>query len=160
VEKIELLGYTFEKNFQPIDKDWQCLIVKGNDILYQEFNTDSLIACHYVVIEFIKWYNKKASKMIDNKLIAEYMDLEMEVSNKGIVEYYHAEFDSGEWYEAEYLPYDEWNWLMPVVSKILTNENYPALTQRENIMDSLPYGMIKDTYNEVVKFIKWYNEQK
>jgi hypothetical protein len=59
VEKIELLGYTFEKNFQPIDKDWQCLIVKGNDILYQEFNTDSLIACHYVVIEFIKWYNNK-----------------------------------------------------------------------------------------------------
>ena len=60
VEKIELLGYTFEKNFQPIDKDWQCLIVKGNDILYQEFNTDSLIAWHYVVIEFIKWYNNQS----------------------------------------------------------------------------------------------------
>ena len=54
VEKIESLGYTFEKNLQGIDKDWQCLIVKGNDILYQEFNTDSLIACHYVVVEFIK----------------------------------------------------------------------------------------------------------
>ena len=60
VDKIESLGYTFEKNFQPIDKDWQCLIVKGCDILYQEFNTDSLIACHYVVIEFIKWYNNKS----------------------------------------------------------------------------------------------------
>mgnify|MGYP000061743786 FL=1 len=59
VEEIELLGYTFEKNLQRIDKDWQCLIVKGNDILYQEFNTDSLIACHYVVIEFIKWYNEQ-----------------------------------------------------------------------------------------------------
>ena len=54
----------------------------------------------------------------------------------------------------------EWNWLMPVVSKILTNENYIDITQRENIMDSLPYGMIKDTYNAVVEFIKWYNEQK
>lgn len=96
---------------------------------------------------------------VTNKLIAEFMDLDMEVSNKGIIEYYHREFDSGEWYEAEYLPYDEWNWLMPVVSKILTNENYIDLTQRENIMDSVPYGMVKDTYDAVVKFIKWYNNQ-
>ena len=95
----------------------------------------------------------------NNKLIAEFMGLETEVSNKGIVEYYHIEFDSGEWYEAEDLPYDEWNWLMPVVSKILTNENLIGYRLRENIMDSLPYGMIKDTYNEVVEFIKWYNEQ-
>ena len=57
VEKIETLGYTFEKNYQRVDKDWQSLIVKGNDILYQEFNTDSRIACHYVVVEFIKWHN-------------------------------------------------------------------------------------------------------
>ena len=33
IEKIETLGYTFEKNYQRIDKDWQSLIVKGNDIL-------------------------------------------------------------------------------------------------------------------------------
>jgi len=58
VEKIESLGYKFEKNLQRIDRDWQCLIIKGNDILYQEFNTDSRIACHYVVVEFIKTYNK------------------------------------------------------------------------------------------------------
>ena len=58
VEKIESLGYTFEKNFQRIDKDWQCLIVKGNDILYQEFNTDSRIACYQVVVRFINEYNR------------------------------------------------------------------------------------------------------
>lgn len=58
VEKIESLGYKFEKNLQRIDRDWQCLIIKGNDILYQEFNTDSRIACHYVVVEFIKTYNR------------------------------------------------------------------------------------------------------
>tara|TARA_R100001163_G_C5036722_1_gene175740 strand:- start:100 stop:693 length:594 start_codon:yes stop_codon:yes gene_type:complete len=58
VEEIESLGYTFEKNFQRIDKDWQCLIVKGNDILYQEFNTDSRIACYQVVVEFINEYNR------------------------------------------------------------------------------------------------------
>jgi hypothetical protein len=57
VEKIETLGYTFEKNYQRVDKDWQSLIVKGNDILYQEFNDDSLKSSYYVVVEFIKWYN-------------------------------------------------------------------------------------------------------
>jgi len=54
VEKIEMLGYTFEKNYQPIDKDWQCLIVKGLDILYQEFDKSSIKSAHYVVVEFIK----------------------------------------------------------------------------------------------------------
>ncbi len=28
--------------------------------------------------------------MTDNRLIAEFMELEMEVSNKGITEYYHT----------------------------------------------------------------------
>ena len=54
IEKIESLGYTFEKNYQRVDKDWQSLIVKGNDILYQEFNENSLQCSHYVVVEFIK----------------------------------------------------------------------------------------------------------
>lgn len=54
--------------------------------------------------------------------------------------------------------HSSWDWLMPVVSKITTNENYIDLTQRENIMDSLPYGMVEDTYDEVVEFIKWYNK--
>jgi hypothetical protein len=53
VEKIESLGYTFEKNYQPIDKDWQSLIVKGNDILYQEFDAQSIKASYYVVCELI-----------------------------------------------------------------------------------------------------------
>ena len=52
-----------------------------------------------------------------------------------------------------------WDWLMPVVSKILTNENYIDITQRENIMDSLPYGIEDDTYAAVVEFIKWYNKK-
>jgi hypothetical protein len=53
IEKIETLGYTFEKNYQPIDKDWQSLIVKGNDILYQEFDNESIKASYYVVCELI-----------------------------------------------------------------------------------------------------------
>lgn len=59
IEKIETLGYKFEKNYQPIDKDWQSLIVKGNDILYQEFSENSLDSSYYVVVKFIKEYNKQ-----------------------------------------------------------------------------------------------------
>ena len=62
IEKIESLGYTFEKNYQRVDKDWQSLIVKGNDILYQEFNENSLQCSHYVVVEFIKDYNDGKNK--------------------------------------------------------------------------------------------------
>tara|TARA_R110002012_G_scaffold86137_2_gene214258 strand:- start:95 stop:460 length:366 start_codon:yes stop_codon:yes gene_type:complete len=62
IEKIESLGYTFEKNYQRVDKDWQSLIVKGNDILYQEFNEDSLQCSHYVVVEFIKEYNNESKQ--------------------------------------------------------------------------------------------------
>ncbi len=58
IEKIETLGYTFEKNYQPIDKDWQSLIVKGNDILYQEFNPESIKASYYVVCELINQLSK------------------------------------------------------------------------------------------------------
>jgi hypothetical protein len=59
IEKIETLGYKFEKNYQPIDQDWQSLIVKGNDILYQEFSENSLDSSYYVVVEFIKELNKQ-----------------------------------------------------------------------------------------------------
>lgn len=65
IEKIETLGYTFEKNYQPIDKDWQSLIVKGNDILYQEFDTESIKASYYVVCELITelWEKKIGFKI-------------------------------------------------------------------------------------------------
>ena len=58
IEKIEMLDYTFEKNYQRVDNDWQSLIVKGNDILFQEFNIDSIKSSYYVVVEFIKWHNE------------------------------------------------------------------------------------------------------
>ena len=66
IEKIETLGYTFEKNYQPIDKDWQSLIVKGNDILYQEFDNESIKASYYVVCELITqlWEKKIGFKTI------------------------------------------------------------------------------------------------
>ena len=53
IEKIETLGYNFEKNYQPIEEDWQSLIVKGDDILYQEFDPESVKASYYVVCKLI-----------------------------------------------------------------------------------------------------------
>ena len=59
VEKIEMLGYTFEKNYQENDGDWQSLIVKGNDILFQEFNRDSKLSTFYAVVKFIQWHKNQ-----------------------------------------------------------------------------------------------------
>ena len=68
VEKIESLEYSVEKNLQRIDGDFQCLITKGNDILFQEFAVKSiesghwehvLKAMHYLVVEFINFYNEQ-----------------------------------------------------------------------------------------------------
>ena len=61
VEKIELLGYSVEKNFQRIDNDWQTLITKGNDILFQDFAEKSIDAMYCTLVSFIEWYNKTSS---------------------------------------------------------------------------------------------------
>lgn len=58
VEKIELLGYSVEKNFQHIDNDWQTLITKGHDILFQDFAKEGIDAIYCTVISFIEWYNE------------------------------------------------------------------------------------------------------
>ncbi len=97
---------------------------------------------------------------LNNRLIAEFMELDMEVSNKGIVEYYHLEFDSGEWYEAEYLPYDEWNWLMPVANEIIkSRDEQNADWDLTDLKYALCSTNIEYVYNAVVEFIKWYNNQ-
>ncbi len=59
VEKIELLGYSVEKNFQRIDNDWQTLITKGNDILFQDFAEKSIDAMYCTLVQFIEWYNEQ-----------------------------------------------------------------------------------------------------
>lgn len=65
VEKIERLEFNFEKNYQRIDKDFQCLITKRGDILFQEFSINSINACYYVVVEFIKWHNPAKENTTD-----------------------------------------------------------------------------------------------
>ena len=89
----------------------------------------------------------------ENRLIAEFM---------GFIFY----DDENRWYNIEEgyflqenIKYNSsWDWLIPVISKITTQEKYIGLMHRENIMDTVPYGLIDDTYNYVVEFIKWYNK--
>ena len=96
---------------------------------------------------------------LNNRLIAEFMGMNLGVLNDNSV-MIQMTTQGNEVVPIESMEYHtSWNWLMPVVRKILTNENYIDLTQRENIMDSVPYGMVEDTYDAVVEFIKWYNEQ-
>ena len=58
VEKIESLEYSVEKNFQRIDNDWQTLITKGNDILFQDFAEKSIDAMYCTLVSFIEFYNQ------------------------------------------------------------------------------------------------------
>lgn len=51
----------------------------------------------------------------------------------------------------------DWNWLMQVVDTIINLKNVYA-QDRQKVFNSIQPN-ITTTYNEVVEFIKWYNEQ-
>lgn len=59
-----------------------------------------------------------------------------------------------------------WDWLMPVVHKIVADYEFNEQEElsdneyRESLMDIVPFGIISDVYESVVEFIKWYNENK
>jgi hypothetical protein len=95
----------------------------------------------------------------NNKLIAEFMGL----SIKEGVCYYTDEddmFPMGIEVEEPYLPYDDsWDWLMPVVKKCREESNAED-SHWESVYYSLEGCDIDVTYQSVVNFIKWYNEQK
>ena len=47
-----------------------------------------------------------------------------------------------------------WNWLMPVVRAITTNEEYIGNDYREQIADVICFAQIDDVYDAVINFIK------
>ena len=107
----------------------------------------------------------------NNRLIAEFMGFQTQTDavDDRVLAYYigdviNADNSENENEENVFHPDDmkfhtSWDWLMPVVSKITNQEKYIGLMHRENIMDTVPYGMIDDTYSYVVGFIEWYNKQ-
>ena len=89
--------------------------------------------------------------MENNKLIAEFMELEV-VTKYNPKEYYVKKYNSGEWHLPEEMKYHEsWDWLIPVVQKcykIDNEENFNTLVDAVSTLD------IESTYKAVVKFIK------
>jgi len=93
--------------------------------------------------------------MEGNRLIAEFMEVETEIFNTGILNYYHQDLFEGSWFEEGELSYNlSWDWLMPVVGKISRDEKFFENEYRENLLDVVPYGRIQDVFEAVVVFIK------
>ena len=78
----------------------------------------------------------------DNKLIADFMGME-------------AYQDMGEY--SPFTPkYNTWNWLMPVVEKIMWDNDIDD-DECTNIADALCDAKIDRVYNAVIEFINKYN---
>lgn len=106
-----------------------------------------------------------------NRLIAEFMDCEYddisETYDTGILklvepEAYGDEQFSSLLYDYELDYHSSWDWLMPCIKKCL-DINEEELDdwekQYENINDTLYQVEISQTYQAVIEFIKWYNQQ-
>jgi hypothetical protein len=91
--------------------------------------------------------------MENNKLIAEFMGNIPIFENE-----YQMVTHNNMCYGIDELKYDtDWNWLMQVIEKILDiSLDLDSMEKYYNITDSVP--MIKQTYENVVEFINWYNE--
>ena len=97
----------------------------------------------------------------NNKLIAEFMEFKLQADPKErwFGQYFTTPNEA--WSNRiELLLFDtDWNWLMPVVEKILDiSLELDTMEPYYNITDSIPN--IKETYKEVVEFINWYNKKK
>ena len=108
----------------------------------------------------------------NNKLIAEFMMGEKVVDGLNIP--LMAYLDSkGDYHHEEDLHYhSSWDWLMPVVEKIESDgRTYQCVQQlhtvyfydvktKGTISFSCKETKLESTYEAVVKFIKWYNDNK
>ena len=97
--------------------------------------------------------------MKDNKLIAEFMELEASPKYNP-KEYYIKEYNSGEWYLPEEIQYhNSWDWLMPVVQKCRLESRceYDEDDNWNEIHWSLEECNLDKTYKAVVQFIKEQN---
>lgn len=104
----------------------------------------------------------------NNRLITEFMGYKLKPCNNGLawerptLSSIHDNFNlHRRLYRKEdsyYKFYSSWDWLMPVVEKcVSTGDN----TYRwDDIFTALETLKIKEVYEEVVNFIKWYNLNK
>ena len=94
-----------------------------------------------------------------NKLIAEFMGLQLEQDQERL-------FISGLGTKLINETFNkDWNWLMGVVEKIYQTDLYydKYIDFNSSMIDSGKIKLstnIQNVYNQVVEFIKWYNEQQ
>jgi hypothetical protein len=100
--------------------------------------------------------------MKSNKLIAEFMGVPTEVFTSGKLNYFFRSFNSGTWYEEQELSYNiSWDWLMPVVLRLLDleyNEFDGADDLSFRLNDTLLETNLDSLYRIVVEFINEYNK--
>lgn len=94
--------------------------------------------------------------MENNELIARFMGFAYCAKHQYEGWYTNSEFNHRVFCSTEGLKYNtSWDWLMPVVFKIINDVNVYAQT-RHDIKNSI-CADINITYNAVIHFIKWYN---
>lgn len=98
--------------------------------------------------------------MNDNKIIAEFMELEA-TPKYNPKEYYVKEYNSGEWYLPEEMQYHtSWDWLMPVINKCLNIYHIEQMNDDLNFTFYDAMGNMEETYQAVVEFIKFNRDEK
>jgi len=91
-----------------------------------------------------------------NKLIADYVGIDFNPELK-------RAFINGKWKHQKLYFHENWNWLMPVIRKIVEqccdqdNDHLFESDQYTSILDTVPLAIIEDAYKVVVEFIEWYN---
>lgn len=93
----------------------------------------------------------------ENQLIANFMGLRVKVNQRGYLITIPDEEDNS----FDYVQYHtSWDWLMPVVQKILNREQTFPDSYTLWVSDSLQSANISTVYNAVIQFIQWYNENQ
>jgi transposase len=96
--------------------------------------------------------------MKNNKLIAEFMELEASPKYNP-KEYYIKEYNSGEWYLPEEMQYhNSWDWLIPVANEIIkSRDEQNADWDLTDLKYALQTTNIEYVYKAVVEFINQLN---
>ena len=100
--------------------------------------------------------------MEENKIIAEFMGLNInDITPK---EFGKLPQIDKVWFNGHFIEdlqfHTSWNWLMPVVKKIVRDVKFDIDYEdeyREHLMDVVPFAEIEDVYKSVVEFIKNQN---